>query len=442
VLEPVSRTPSASRSPSRAVVVIAAALVQLAGAGCLVLGLAALPMAHDLHESHDLLAGWIGGAVVALVCGGLAYRARIIPLLVAAATTAALGFVLPRGDSAVGVLAHLLPHDDLPERAVMVASIAMFAIAASCIAVLPWAVAYRTWLRESTQPARTLLGFTAAVPPPAGYPTAPRHRRTWLVVAVGSTVVGATIGAAVIEIYGGRGHAAQAASVPPEPVATSVQATPAVHADAPPTGAPSPQRLAAALDHALAHPTELAALLDPDAFAFGPDPAGVAALMPATVTIDAHTTAMATDGSLGWFAQDLTDRHVGSPLVGSPVVSISAIVHEVDGRWTIAALAITGATGLPARPAQLADLAGPSPTAHELVDAVGAGALLATNPSKRHAPGAVTVLEAARLLTPRLGWTATNIDLRRDGGVDHLRVLAAWVHDGAGWHVAFAQWVR
>src|SRR5579884_3282969 len=123
------RTQAVDRdAPSRVLVVLAALLVQLAGAAALVLGLAAIPMAHDLRMPLDVLGGWIGLALLALLCGGLAYQARIFALLVAAVAVAALGFILPRGDSAVGVLVHILPRGDLPEQAVMIASIAMFAI--------------------------------------------------------------------------------------------------------------------------------------------------------------------------------------------------------------------------------------------------------------------------------------------------------------------------
>jgi hypothetical protein len=197
VLEPA--TFKQLKQPSRAAVVLAAALVQLGGAAALVIGLAAIPMTHDLHMHVDVLVAWIAAALVALASGALAYRARILALLVAAVTMAGLGFVLPRGDSAVGVLVHLLPRGDISEGAVQIASIAMFAIAAACIAVLPWALAYRSWLagQDTSKPGRTLLGFGAAMPEVEVVTKRP-SRRVWLLVTCGAVAIGALVGITLV----------------------------------------------------------------------------------------------------------------------------------------------------------------------------------------------------------------------------------------------------
>jgi hypothetical protein len=438
-----------SRAPSRALVVIAALLVQLAGAACLVLGLAAIPITHDLHHSFEMLAVWIGGALLALVTGGLAHRGRIVPLLLASITTAGMGFVLPRGDSAVGVLANLWPHGALPEQVVVVAAIAMFAIGACCIAVLPWAVPYRAWWRDqvSPQPARTLLGIGAVVPRLTrafALPLAPPTRRAWLVVSVAAVAVGAVVGVALVELHTGAGRDAHAEPAPrPTPVAV------ASPADAPaaqqPAGTASPKQLAAALDRALAaspHAAALAELLDADAFAWGTDAADVAADRDHVVALMGRTVAagsgaelvirdmsVSTDGSLGWIVQDafVGDRHI----------AIAAIAHETGGRWTIAALCLAQPVTAEvaqhlAKTGQLAALA-PLPTPHpHTADLVAAAGEL--RPPGAHDADATSI--AAATFNARLGWTAVNVEVKHHP----MRGFAAWVKDGDGWHAVLTQW--
>jgi hypothetical protein len=439
--------PDRSSPPSRALVVLAALLVQLAGAACLVLGLAAVPITHDLHHSFDMLAVWVGGALVALVTGGLAYRGRIIPLLLASITTAGLGFVLPRGDSAVGVLAQLWPHDVVPEQIVVAASIAMFGIGASCIAVLPWAVPYRAWWRDqvSPQPARTLLGIGAVVPQLTrafALPIAPPTRRAWLVVSAVAVAVGAVVGVALVELHTGHGRDAHAASAPrPEPVTVA----PAVAPTPPqPAGTASPKQLAAAL--AAGPHAALPELFDTDAFAWGTDAADVAidrdhvvALLDRAVSTGSGAELVirdmnvSTDGSLGWFVQDafVGDRHL----------SIGAIVHETAGRWTIAALCLAqpvaadvaahlGKTG---QLAALGTLPAPHPRTADLV-----AAARELRPSGAH--DAATTAITAATFNARLGWTAANVEVKHGKHAEPMRALAAWIKDGDGWHSVFTQW--
>ncbi len=410
-------------------VVLAAVLVQLAGAAALVLGLAAIPMAHDLRMPLDVLAGWIGLALLALVCGGLAYQARIFALLVAAIATAALGFILPRGDSAIGVLVHILPHGDVPEQAVMTASIAMFAIGASCIGVLPWAVAYRTWIAgtDTSQPGRTLLGFVAVAKhreEAKNYPVAPKTRRLWLMVTCGAVAIGVVVGFALVEVYGGRTATAHAATLPSTPAHdTATKPSANATATARPAGAASPKRLADALDHALGSSDALALVVDADVVGLGftaddvaVGSAQVAAMLTRDLTSGApspavvHSTTLDTDGSLAWLTQDVTvDEHH---------VTLGAVVHEVDGRWTVAALCI--AQPLPAK--QLAHLA----KTHQLgalaaLPATPAGAASLQEAADRgltDRPNVATAalpVVSARALNARIGFTVANAPLKSGG---------------------------
>ena len=66
----------AEQAPSRLLVIAAGLLTQLIGAGCLVLSLASLPAAHDLHHGTHAAVGAAVAAVAALIVGALAYGSR------------------------------------------------------------------------------------------------------------------------------------------------------------------------------------------------------------------------------------------------------------------------------------------------------------------------------------------------------------------------------
>ena len=138
---------AAASPPSRIVLVFSGLFTQLVGAACLVLGLASFPVMHDLHRPIHVVIGWVLSAVGALICGGLSYRARIVPLGLAAVIDAGFALALPRKDSALGALAQLLPQADvgLAETVVSAVAIGMFATAALCIVSIPFAVRYRRW---------------------------------------------------------------------------------------------------------------------------------------------------------------------------------------------------------------------------------------------------------------------------------------------------------
>ena len=473
----LDRIASTQRSaPTRLPVVLVALLVQLGGAACLVVGLAAIPMVHDLRQDPALLGGWIATALVALACGGLAYRARIVPLFVAAVACAALGFVLPRGDSAIGVVAKMLPAGDIPESIVVDASIAMFAIGAACLAVLPWAVPYRAWDRggRDDRPKQTLYGMAVATPVTSAIDSLrmlAARRRPWIAVAVIGVVVGIVAGFVVVRLF-----ASDAAPAAPHVVATPTErAAAALSAPGPRGGAATPQRLIAALDAGSAD------LFDADAIAIGTEAADVATGRDAAAlaarelahdgdhALTARATTVATDGSLAWISQDLA--------IGDRRIALTAIAHEQLGAWTIAALSL--ATPLSSESAahlvrtkQLAPLAAlpAAPAAAAALvaaarDAFGSRAAFADAISVR--PDAVALGRAgdrvvggddirraavhrdtklaagaiaAHLLGARAGWTVATVTVGTGRTAEPMRVLAAWVHEDTGWRIVATQW--
>src|SRR5580698_1584730 len=135
--------------PSRWMLIVAGAWTQLVGAAYLVLALASLPVAHDLHAgTHSLIAS-IVAALAALVCGALIYRGRLIPLALAAGLDVGFGVGLPRGSSAVGSILHVLPATDASAANTIVTAgaIAMFVAAILCVVALPQALKLRAWAR-------------------------------------------------------------------------------------------------------------------------------------------------------------------------------------------------------------------------------------------------------------------------------------------------------
>ena len=481
-------------APTRVPVVLAALLVQLGAAACLVIGLAAIPMVHDLRQDPALLGGWIATAVVALACGGLAYRARIVPLFVAAIACAALGFVLPRGDSAIGVVAHMLPKGDISESIVVDASIAMFAIGAACLAVLPWAVPYRAWDRgeDASRPKQTLYGMAVAVPAASAIDSLrmlAARRRPWIAVAVIGVGVGVAAGFVIVRLFASD-DARAASHVIAMPAEPAVAAPAAV---APHGGAATPQRLIVALDHlSAARPGAAGAfeagsadLFDADAIVIGTEAADVATGSAAAAlaarelahdrgdgidhALTVRATTVATDGSLAWFSQDLA--------IGDRRVALTAVAHEELGRWTIVALSLANPLSSEsaahlARTKQLAALAAlpvPPKNAAPLVsaarDAFASRAAYADAVSVR--PDALAVGRAgdrvtggddirraavhhdtklavgtiaAHLVGARAGWTVATVTVGTGRTAEPMRVLAAWVHEDTGWRIVATHW--
>ena len=138
---------SSATQPSRALLIAAGLLTLLSGAVCLVLAVAALPIAHDLRISTTSAIATAVAAIAALVCGPLVWHGRLVPLALAAGLDIGLGLGLVRGGAAIGALLHLLPADELATADTLIdaAAIGMFVAAALCIVAAPGAVKLRRW---------------------------------------------------------------------------------------------------------------------------------------------------------------------------------------------------------------------------------------------------------------------------------------------------------
>jgi hypothetical protein len=394
VLDPISPSNTAlpfredmAKAPSRIVPVFAALFTQLIGAACLVIGLASIPMVHDTHRGNEILIGWIAGAFFALICGGLSYQGRIIPLLLSAIVDAAFGFIMPRGDSAVGTLKNLLPKGDVPEDIVMYTAIGMFVVGALCLAALPWALRYRTWLTEDpdgsrysmqmqaqTAAAKTMMGMSPARTTMVVHLQQAKGK-PWVIVTVAATLVG--VGVALILGFGlGLGKKGKhvgdvkpeittkksddkkpddtgakkpddtGSKKPDDSTAKKPDDVPAKKPGVNGKGAASPQALAQGLDDAIEAGTgDIGQLLEGDAFGVGIDATELAADHDAILALaakelvaekgssfDVAFTQVGTDGSLAWIAQEVK--------LGSRRLAISAVAHEDGGAWRIAAICI------------------------------------------------------------------------------------------------------
>src|SRR5690349_1892381 len=100
---------SPAQRPSRILLVVAGVVTMVLGLGCLVLALASLPLAHDLHQGMHVVAASVVAAIAAIVCGVLMWRGRLVPLALAIGIDVGFGIVLPRGGSALGALLRMLP---------------------------------------------------------------------------------------------------------------------------------------------------------------------------------------------------------------------------------------------------------------------------------------------------------------------------------------------
>ena len=139
--------------PSRLLLILAGALTQVMGAACLILNVASLPFAHDLHaRTHSILAS-IVAALATVNCGTLVYRGRLIPLALAAGLDIGFGIGLPRGSAAVGTLLHVMSADDVAKANSLVTAgaIALFVAAIMCVLAIPAALRLRAWARAEIE---------------------------------------------------------------------------------------------------------------------------------------------------------------------------------------------------------------------------------------------------------------------------------------------------
>ncbi len=154
---------SSGKQPSRALLIAAGLLTQLIGATCFVLGLASIPVVHDLKGGMSGVAASVIASLAAIVCGTLVWRGRLIPLALAAGLDVGFGIGLPRGGSAVGAMLRMLPASDAStaETLVMIAAITMFVAAILCVISVPSALKLRQWAREEIDAASSAVGMPA-----------------------------------------------------------------------------------------------------------------------------------------------------------------------------------------------------------------------------------------------------------------------------------------
>ncbi|HEX4449628.1 MAG TPA: nuclear transport factor 2 family protein [Kofleriaceae bacterium] len=371
--------------PSRWLLIVAGAWTQLVGAAYLVLALASLPVAHDLHAgTHSLIAS-IVAALAALVCGALVYRGRLIPLALAAGLDVGFGVGLPRGSSAVGSILHVLPAADAStaDTIVTAGAIAMFVAAILCVIALPQALKLRAWARGElarapAQPpevfrpgaeprgrvpsgdyspaASTLKGLGPSKLMPTQVITLPGDKRGKPFVIVGVAVSLIALGIVIITAATGGGDDSSGlgsgsaiatkstAKTPDAAVVAPVPAPPP--SDAPPE-APHADELVARFHAALAQakPDDLALLFDTHAFAFGVSANEVAEGKNAVVEVlradigkppaagfdvVARYTQIGHDGDVAWIAEELK--------LGAQTFAVTAAAHLADNAWTFAAI--------------------------------------------------------------------------------------------------------
>jgi len=164
---------SAGKQPSRGLLIAAGLLTQIIGALCFVLGLASIPVVHDLKGGMSGVLASVIAALAAIVCGTLVWRGRLVPLALAAGLDVGFGIGLPRGGSAVGAMLRMLPADEAStaETLVMVAAVTMFIAAILCVLSVPSALKLRQWARDEIASGNT--GMFPAAPATGAFDLGP-----------------------------------------------------------------------------------------------------------------------------------------------------------------------------------------------------------------------------------------------------------------------------
>jgi len=376
--------------PSRVLLIVAGALTQLVGAACLVLNLASLPFARDLHaHTHSILAS-IVAALATIVCGTLVYRGRLIPLALAAGLDVGFGIGLPRGSAAIGTLLHVLPQNDLDtaNTLVTIGSVAMFVAAILCILAIPSALRLRAWARaelareelaaRGAQGEQVKRASTGAIVPAAAstlkgvgpklMPTQVIHLNrkgkpvliigvAVTLIAIGIVVITATTGSSSSSATDGmKVGSAVATTTTGSATTTTIRSGSGsgsgsgsaigvdAGVDAAPTDPPV-EEITARLHLALLgmKPDELGLLFDNKAFAFGVEAHDVAQGRDAIVAMLRHDLGekpntevgakfaqTGHEGDAGWFAEEIK--------VGAKTYVATGVVALRDGAWSIAAL--------------------------------------------------------------------------------------------------------
>jgi hypothetical protein len=372
--------------PSRALLILAGALTQLVGVACLILNVGSLPFAHDLHaHTHSILAA-IVAALATVICGTLVYRARLVPLALAAGLDIGFGIGLPRGNAAVGTLMHVLPKTDadIANSLITGGAITMFVAAILCVLAVPVALRLRAWARAELErealaargaegerakrmsaaqvvapiAANTLRGLGPKLMPTQVIRLGGRRGKPIVVAAVAVSVI--AIGIVVITAAGARSAVPSHAVVGGRDAAIVVGAgSAAIAAPVGDAGAgpsdpavgpppdPPVEEILARLHLALVHakPDELGLLFDEHAFAFGVEAHEIAEGRAAVVALVQHDLGTVPAGGFevsprftqsghaadtGWIAEELR--------LGGKTYVTTAVVDLRDGAWSIAAL--------------------------------------------------------------------------------------------------------
>ncbi len=160
--------------PRRFLLRPAGVLTQLCAAACLLLGTIAFVLVQQNKSGGvGLVIAWGGGAMAALVFGGLMARGGLTSLLVSAALDATFGIVLLVIDYAtVRAILRVLPDSDVQMIAdiLVVAAVVMLATAALCLASIPQALRYAKAFREAVDASlshASLPTVAGGGPPPA-----------------------------------------------------------------------------------------------------------------------------------------------------------------------------------------------------------------------------------------------------------------------------------
>ncbi len=375
------------QAPSRLLVIAAGLLTQLIGAGCLVLSLASLPAAHDLHHGTHAAIGAAIAAVAALIVGALAYGSRPVALGLAALIDVGFGIVLPRGDSGLGQVFQMLRSGNGKgaDTLITIAAVVMFASGAVCLIAIPSALAVKRWRarpRNTTERAvRTRKGFEPlrASSPTEMVTNPPRKPKgaiwPYIVVGLGVTLVAVGIGAIAASSGGGGGGASGKTAESGNSGSGSAAkrgsgtgtgtgsgsdsgsgsgtgtGTGTGTAPATPAG---PDEVIAAFHAALVHVDagELAGVLAPKLFMFGAEANELGEGREAAIAIlrhdlgdppdggfgvDAHKLAIGRDGQIAWVAQELgvnADKRPAKKFVST------AVLAEQNGTWSIVAICL------------------------------------------------------------------------------------------------------
>ncbi|MFT3697637.1 MAG: nuclear transport factor 2 family protein [Kofleriaceae bacterium] len=369
--------------PSRWLLIVAGLLTQVVGSACLILNVASLPFAHDLHaRTHSIIASIIA-ALATIVCGTLVWRGRLIPIALAAGLDVGFGIGLPRGSAAIGTLMKVLSADDIAKAngIITAAAITMFVAAILCVLAIPSALRLRQWARDElkreelaargaeSEKAKQRLSTGHIVPAAASTlrGVGPKLMPTQVIridggqnkwrpliivgvavsmIAIGIVVITAAMGSSkekdpVLQIPNNTGSAVVAKT----PVDAAVIVAVPVDA-ATPTDPPVEEviaRLHLALEHAKAD--ELGLLFDSKSFGFGVEANEIAEGRDAIVAMLRHDlgdppakgfevvsrfSQHGHEGDTGWIGEELK--------VGSKVFITTAVVALADGAWTIEAI--------------------------------------------------------------------------------------------------------